>query len=167
MPEQPIRVSVQVAGQDIPAGRIWTHRHGGSQSATFAYLPEYLAQAEAYALDPGLPLLEGQQQTAVGQALFGAFSDCAPDGWGRRLVVRAEQHRAREESRTTPGLAEIDYLLGARDDLRQGALRLRVDNPPYRVPARRRPCAFDAGQRPHGDARIERKHLLRDPALFA
>jgi serine/threonine-protein kinase HipA len=125
MPEQPIRVSVQVVGQDIPAGRIWTHRHGGSQSATFAYLPEYLAQAEAYELDPGLPLLEGQQQTAVGQALFGAFSDCAPDGWGRRLVVRAEQHRAREESRTTRGLAEIDYLLGARDDLRQGALRLR------------------------------------------
>ena len=136
MPDQPIRVSVQIAGQDVPAGRMWTHRHGSSESATFAYLSEYLTRTGAYELDPSLQLVQGQQQTAVGQALFGAFSDCAPDGWGRRLVARAEQHRAREESRSARGLAEIDYLLGARDDLRQGALRLqRADEDAYLAPA--------------------------------
>jgi serine/threonine-protein kinase HipA len=125
MTRQPIRVSVQVGDEDVPAGRMWTHRQGRSESATFAYLPNYLARQDAYELDPSLPLQEGQQHTATGQALFGAFSDCAPDSWGRRLVLRAEQHQAREDDRSPRGLAEIDYLLDARDDLRQGALRLQ------------------------------------------
>lgn len=125
MAEQPIRVSVQIAGEDMPAGRLWTHRHGRGESATFSYLPEYLRRPESYELDPVLADHEGQQQTAIGQALFGAFSDCAPDGWGRRLVQRSEQRLARNEGRAPRRLAEIDYLLGVRDDLRQGALRFR------------------------------------------
>lgn len=125
MAEQPIRVSAQIAGEDVPAGRMWTHHQGRSESATFVYLPDYLARQDAYELDPSLPLREGQQHTAVGQALFGAFTDCAPDSWGRRLVRRAEQHQAQEDERSPRGLAEIDYLLGARDDLRQGALRFQ------------------------------------------
>ncbi|MGH2833522.1 MAG: type II toxin-antitoxin system HipA family toxin [Solirubrobacteraceae bacterium] len=125
MAEQPIRVSVQLAGEDVPAGRLWAHRHGRKQSATFSYLAEYLRRPDSYTLDPALGGHEGQQQTAVGQALFGAFSDCAPDGWGRRLVRRAEQRRAREEGRAPRNLTEIDYLLGVRDDLRQGALRFQ------------------------------------------
>ena len=125
MAEQPIRVSVQLAGEDVDAGRLWTHRHGRSESATFSYLPEYLSRNDAYALDPALGENEGQQQTAAGQALFGAFGDCASDGWGRGLVRRAEQHRAREQGRAPRSLAEIDFLLGVRDDLRQGALRFR------------------------------------------
>lgn len=125
MAEQPIRVSVQLAGEDVPAGRLWAHRHGRSQSATFSYLAEYLRRPGSYELDPALGDHEGQQQTAVGQSLFGAFSDCVPDGWGRRLVQRAEQHRARETGRAPRSLTEIDYLLGVRDDLRQGALRFQ------------------------------------------
>jgi serine/threonine-protein kinase HipA len=126
MAEQPIRVSVSLAGESVPAGRLWTHRHGRSESATFSYLPEYLARVDSYELDPALGDHEGQQQTAVGQALFGAFSDCAPDGWGRGLVQRAEQHHAHEVGRSPRSLAEIDYLLGVRDDLRQGALRFQA-----------------------------------------
>jgi serine/threonine-protein kinase HipA len=125
MAEQPIRVSVQIAGEDVSAGRLWTHRHGRSESATFAYLPGYLSRPGSYELDPALGNHEGQQQTPVGHALFGAFSDCAPDGWGRGLVQRAEQRRAQEERRAPRSLAEIDYLLGVRDDLRQGALRFQ------------------------------------------
>lgn len=125
MTEQPIRVSVQVGDDAVPAGRMWTHRQSRSESATFAYLPDYLARQDAYELDPSLPLQEGQQHTPTGHALFGAFSDCAPDSWGCRLVLRAEQHQTREDDRSPRGLAEIDYLLGARDDLRQGALRLQ------------------------------------------
>ncbi len=125
MAEQPIRVTVQIAGEDVPAGRMWTHRQSRSESATFAYLPDYLTRQDAYELDPSLALREGQQHTAIGQALFGAFTDAAPDSWGRRLILGAEQHQAREDKRSPRGLAEIDYLLDARDDLRQGALRFQ------------------------------------------
>jgi serine/threonine-protein kinase HipA len=125
MTEQPIEVDVQIAGADIPAGRLWTHRHGQSESATFSYRDDYLERADAYELDPGLALQAGQQQTALGQALFGAMSDCAPDGWGRRLVRRAQAQRARDARTQQRRLTEVDFLLGARDDLRQGALRFR------------------------------------------
>jgi serine/threonine-protein kinase HipA len=125
MVEQPIEVDVQVAGKDVPAGRLWTHGHGQSESATFSYREDYLQRADAYALDPALPLQSGQHQTAVGRPLFGAMSDCAPDGWGRRLVRRAEAQRARDAGTQQRALAEVDFLLGARDDLRQGALRFR------------------------------------------
>jgi serine/threonine-protein kinase HipA len=125
MAEQPIEVDVQIAGRDVPAGRLWTHRHGQSESATFSYRDGYLERADAYELDPGLPLQAGQHQTAVGQPLFGAMSDCAPDGWGRRLVRRAQAQHARDAGTQQRGLTEVDFLLGARDDLRQGALRFR------------------------------------------
>jgi serine/threonine-protein kinase HipA len=95
MVEQPTDVHVQVAGNDIPAGLLWTYQHGHSQSATFSYREDYLQRADAYELDPALPLQAGQHHTAVGQSLFGAMSDCAPDGWGRRLVRRAHAHGAR------------------------------------------------------------------------
>jgi serine/threonine-protein kinase HipA len=125
MVEQPIQVDVQIAGRDVPAGQLWTHRRGQSESATFSYREDYLQRAGAYELDPGLSLQAGQHQTAVGRPLFGAMSDCAPDGWGRRLVRRAEAQWAREADTQQRGLTEVDFLLGARDDLRQGALRLR------------------------------------------
>lgn len=125
MVEQPIEIDVQIAGRDVPAGRLWTHRHGRSESATFSYRDDYLQRADSYELDPGLPFQTGQHQTTVGQPLFGAMSDCAPDGWGRRLVRRAEAQRARDAGTQQRGLAEVDFLLGARDDLRQGALRFR------------------------------------------
>ncbi len=125
MVEQPIEVDVQIDAQNVPAGRLWTHRHGQSESATFSYLDDYLQREDAYELDPGLPLQAGQHQTALKHALFGAMADCAPDGWGRRLVRRAELQRARETDAQPRVLAEVDFLLGARDDLRQGALRFR------------------------------------------
>jgi serine/threonine-protein kinase HipA len=135
MAEQPIDVDVQISGEDIPAGRLWTHRHGRTESATFGYLESYLQSADAYELDPGLPLDAGQHQTTVNHPLFGAMTDCAPDGWGRRLVRRAELQRASEADTQPRTLAEVDFLLGARDDLRQGALRFRYhDSGRYLAP---------------------------------
>jgi serine/threonine-protein kinase HipA len=123
MADTVVDVVVQIAGEDVSAGRLWAHRRRGSESATFAYATEYLTRPDAYELDPTLPLANGQQQTPVGRAIFGAFSDCAPDRWGRRLLQRAEHVRARDDGATERSLREIDYLLGVRDDLRQGALR--------------------------------------------
>ncbi len=125
MPDQHAEVFVQIAGEDVRAGDLWSHRRRGHESATFSYATTYLGRRGAYELDPALPLLAGQQQTADGRALFGAFTDCAPDRWGRRLIARAQRRGARERDETERSLGEIDYLLGVRDDMRQGALRFR------------------------------------------
>jgi serine/threonine-protein kinase HipA len=125
MAEQSVEVVVQIGGEDVPAGSLWPHRRGAGESATFAYFPDYLTRSDSYELDPLLADHTGQQQTPEGQALFGAFSDAAPDGWGRRLIRRHELRRAGRENRAERDVAEVDYLLGVRDDLRQGALRFR------------------------------------------
>jgi serine/threonine-protein kinase HipA len=125
MAERSVDVYVVIGDEELPAGRLWSHRRRDRESATFSYDPAYLAHPDAYELDPGLPRFSGQQQTAAGRATFGAFSDCAPDRWGRRLLNRDEERRARRDGDAGRSFGEIDYLLGVRDDLRQGALRFR------------------------------------------
>lgn len=110
----------------ILAGSLWTHRRRTAESASFAYAENYLGTPSAYALDPGLALRAGIQQTRNGQALFAAFSDSAPDRWGRNLIKRLESKRAQQAGTAPRSLSEIDFLLGVRDDLRQGALRFRA-----------------------------------------
>jgi len=123
MADREVEVVIQIGGSDVTAGRMWAHRRGKTESATFSYSPEYLARDDAYPLDPMLPLAAGQLQTPVERSIFGAFSDCAPDRWGRTLINRRARRRA--GSGAEPSFAEVDYLLGVRDDLRQGALRFR------------------------------------------
>ena len=125
MAEPAVEVVVELGAQTVLAGRLWAHRRRATESATFSYDTNYLARPNAYELDPTLPLTAGQQQTPAGRAIFGAFSDCAPDRWGRRLVDRAEQRRVQDHGGAPRSFGEIDYLLGVRDDLRQGALRFR------------------------------------------
>lgn len=121
----PVDVIVELGGETVEAGRLWAHRRGRSESATFGYYSDYLARRDAYALDPLLPLEQGQLHTPDGRSMFGAFTDCAPDRWGRRLIDRNERNRAEGEGTRQRSFAEVDYLLGVRDDLRQGALRFR------------------------------------------
>jgi serine/threonine-protein kinase HipA len=121
-----VQVYVAVGGGDVLAGTLYSHRRRGLESATFTYTSTYLGTPGAYALDPELPLTSGALQTRVGRALFGALTDCAPDRWGRTLLTRREAALARADGRATRTLGEIDYLLGVRDDLRQGALRFRA-----------------------------------------
>lgn len=127
MTPREVEVFVRIGGEDVLAGRLWPHRRQQTESQTFAYSPSYLARRDAYAMDPALPLVAGQIQTPLGHAMFGAFSDCAPDRWGRMLIHRRAR-RAHEGSRGSAeeSIGEIDYLLGVRDDLRQGALRFRA-----------------------------------------
>lgn len=120
-----VEVIVSLAGEDILAGRLWSHRNRGRESATFSYEDSYLGLEAAYELDPRLPLVGGPQHTAGDQQMFASFSDCAPDGWGRRLIKRGERRRAEAEDRQARSIGEVDFLLGVRDDLRQGALRFR------------------------------------------
>lgn len=122
-----VSVYVAVGEKDLLAGRLYHHRRRSVESASFIYDDRYLASPEAYALDPALPLVAGTLQTAVDQALFGAFSDSAPDRWGRTLIMRAEMTRAKQAGTPPRSMSELDVLLGVRDDLRQGALRFRAD----------------------------------------
>ena len=125
MADREVDVIVRLAQDDVLAGRLWCHRRRGVESQTFRYADDYLGLPGAYELDPRLPLVEGSQQTPAGRAIFGAFSDAAPDRWGRRLIGRAERRRVKREGGTARSFGEADYLLGVRDDLRQGALRFR------------------------------------------
>jgi serine/threonine-protein kinase HipA len=125
MTDRRVQVFVQIDGSDLLAGELWSHRRRNRESATFSYAPEYLGHPAAFELDPFLPLRDGLQQTPAGHEIFGAFADCAPDRWGRKLIGRAERRHAGAENRTQRSLGEIDYLLGVRDDMRQGALRFR------------------------------------------
>jgi serine/threonine-protein kinase HipA len=125
MADEGAEVVVQIGGEDVHAGRLWSHRRGASESATFAYDPAYLARPDAYQLDPALQLVAGQQQTPTGLKIFGAFSDSAPDRWGRRVIARNAEQAGGDGRGGRRSFGEIDYLLGVRDDMRQGALRFR------------------------------------------
>lgn len=115
-----IRVAVDVAGRTIEAGTAYVDRRRNTVTTSFSYNADYLADPEAYALDPALPLEAGRGHV---DGLPGAFADCAPDRWGRRLITK--RIRAEEGGRSPRQLSELDYLLGVSDVTRQGALRFR------------------------------------------
>lgn len=125
MADRQVEVCVALGDVDVLAGRLISRWGNRAETASFAYDASYLALPEAYALDPVLPLMDGYQPTPVGLAIFSAFADSAPDSWGRKLIKRSEVRSAKEQGRTQRSLGEIDFLLGVRDDLRQGAIRFR------------------------------------------
>ena len=122
-----VSVNLEIGGQTVHAGTLFTHRRQAAESATLSYADAYLRLPAAYALEPSLPLASAPYQTDEHSKIFRAFGDCAPDRWGRMLQVRHEAALASAEHRQPRSLGEIDYLLGVRDDLRQGALRFRLD----------------------------------------
>ncbi len=124
-PPTTVDVVVHVDGVDLLAGRRYAHLVRGVESATFTYDEGWLADRRGYALEPALPLVSGPQHTTPGQAMFRAFADSAPDRWGRRLIERAERLRAEQAGSPSRLISEAAFLLGVRDDLRQGAVRFR------------------------------------------
>ena len=59
------------------------------------------------------------------RANFGIFLDSSPDRWGRVLMQKRENMRARHEGRRARSLTAWDFLLGVHDETRLGALRFR------------------------------------------
>jgi serine/threonine-protein kinase HipA len=94
---------------------------------SFQYAPVWLKQAEALAFDPDLSLVEGPQYPAAERESFGIFLDSSPDRWGRVLMQRRENVRARESKNKPVALGEWDYLLGVHDETRLGALRFQLE----------------------------------------
>jgi serine/threonine-protein kinase HipA len=121
---EPVEVSVETGGRELTAGTLWVHDRGG-QTATFRYADSYLASPDSYDLDPALPRSSGVFHTPPGRAMFSALADSAPDRWGENLMRREERERARAIDATPRTLGKADFLLGVRDDARQGAIRFR------------------------------------------
>ncbi|MGH3294098.1 MAG: type II toxin-antitoxin system HipA family toxin [Trebonia sp.] len=95
------------------------------RSLSFRYSDSYLNSPDSYSLDPVLPKAAGVFHTPPGSAMFSAFGDSAPDRWGENLMRREERERARATAATPRTLGKADFLLGVRDDARQGAIRFR------------------------------------------
>lgn len=121
--ERELFVYVDMAGQAVLAGRLWTRARQRAESATFLYDPDWLERPERFSLEPALPLGAAPFHTEPGRALFGSLGDSAPDRWGRELMRR---HRRRERASggiATDWLSEVDFLLRVSDTARLGALR--------------------------------------------
>ena len=121
--DREIHVHVELHGETLPIGQLWSRLRRGRESASFRYDERWLTHPERFALEPALILGPGPHHTPAGRALFGAIGDSAPDRWGRALMARAERRAAREQNRPPNSLTELDYLLRVNDFARQGALR--------------------------------------------
>lgn len=104
-----------------PLQRIGILSKGDRGSVSFAYDPDWLAQAHAFPLDPELDLFPGEFYP--GGSNFGVFMDSCPDRWGQLLMKRREVLEAREEERRPKILSPWEFLLGVQDCTRMGALR--------------------------------------------
>src|SRR5690606_4458947 len=94
MSEPAAIVDIELDGKIHRVGRLWVTTSRGQESATFEYDDLWLENPERFALEPALELHPGPFQTRVGQPMFGALGDSAPDRWGRTLIARAERRRA-------------------------------------------------------------------------
>jgi serine/threonine-protein kinase HipA len=121
---EPIEVTVEINGREVVCGTLWIHERGG-ETATFRYADAYLASPDSYDLDPVLPRSAGVFQSPGGKPVFSSFADSAPDRWGENLMRREERERAKIAGTTPRALLAADFLLGVRDDARQGAIRFR------------------------------------------
>ncbi len=121
--QRELHVFIDLAGETVPIGRLWARVHSGRASSSFVYDDAWRTRPGAFALSPSLPLVEGQFHTA--HPLPGAFTDCAPDSWGQKLMRRNERASAELEGRQPRTLFEIDFLAGVDDRTRLGALRFK------------------------------------------
>jgi serine/threonine-protein kinase HipA len=116
-----------------PVGRLWFRSWNGRESATFQYDPDWL-DPENFALEPVLDLNAGTFHTD-NMPLFGSMGDSAPARWGRILMLRSEERRAKAAGKTPRPLTELDFLFGVNDEARQGALRFKIqDDGPFLAP---------------------------------
>jgi len=120
--QKPVQVYVDTDG---PArmGTLHAQIAGRQEIFSFEYAPEWLSKETAFAFDPDLQLFAGPQYPAQTRSNFGIFLDSSPDRWGRLLMQRRENLRARQEDRASRRLTDWDYLLGVHDETRLGALR--------------------------------------------
>src|SRR3984957_1260993 len=114
------------SGQTALMGQLHCQQSGSGEIFSFKNGRAWLERPEGFAFDPDLALAAGHQYPAANRKNFGLFLDSSPDRWGRVLMQRRENSRARHEKRRARTLTEWDFLLGVHDETRLGALRFRV-----------------------------------------
>jgi serine/threonine-protein kinase HipA len=120
-----VYVDTEATTEPVLMGTLYAQSGGSQEIFSFEYDPKWLGREQAFAFDPDLQLLGGPQYPAQSRTNFGIFLDSSPDRWGRLLMQRRENLRARQEGRRPRRLTDWDYLLGVHDETRLGALRLR------------------------------------------
>jgi serine/threonine-protein kinase HipA len=110
----------------VSMGVLHRQQSGAGEIFSFEYDRAWIERPEVFAFDPDLALAAGHQYPAANRKNFGIFLDSSPDRWGRVLMQRRENTRARHEKRKPRALTEWDFLLGVHDETRLGALRFRV-----------------------------------------
>lgn len=117
-----LQTLVEIDGVTVLAGDCAITGSAAKPVLRFTYAQGYLALPTGYDLDPAL---RRERSTHLGDGIFGAFADCAPDWWGRHLITRHLRAKARRASQPPPLITDIDFLTGVSDTTRQGALRFR------------------------------------------
>jgi serine/threonine-protein kinase HipA len=79
----------------VKMGALRCQRGRSGEIISFEYDASWLKRPEAIAFDPDLALVSGPQYPRSGRAGFGIFQDSSPDRWGRVLMQRRENLRAR------------------------------------------------------------------------
>ncbi len=124
--DREIDVYMDVEGEPRIVGRLCSHISNGHESASFQYDKKWLEAPYGFALEPALTLISGVHGPLRDRPFFGSLWDSAPEKWGRMLMDRIEARAAGREVRPKRSFLEIDYLLMADDNIRQGAVRFRV-----------------------------------------
>jgi serine/threonine-protein kinase HipA len=119
-------IDLEQLGRPVAMGSLHRQSARGSQEVfSFEYERSWLEHREVFAFDPDLALAAGAQYPVQGRSSFGIFLDSSPDRWGRVLMQRRENTRARHAGRRPRALTEWDFLLGVHDETRLGAMRFR------------------------------------------
>ena len=100
-----IDVHIDWQGETVLVGRLWARSKGNRQTSSFEYVAEWIGRDASFALAPDLPLSTGQFHS---DGLFNAFTDPAPDRWGRNLLARRERKAAQAEKGQPRTLLDID-----------------------------------------------------------
>jgi len=107
-------------------GTMYVSQTRGKEFYSFEYNENWLDHKKML-LDPDLQLYRGRQYITDDKNIFGVFADSCPDRWGRRLMKRREEIRAKREGVKPEKLLESDYLLGVYDEARMGGLRFKTE----------------------------------------
>ena len=76
-------------------GTIYVSQTRGKEFYSFEYEQNWLGNG-ATLLDPDLQLYQGRQYINDDKNIFGVFADSCPDRWGRKLMKRREEIRAKK-----------------------------------------------------------------------
>lgn len=111
--------------KEVKVGTMEYDRIKGSPSYRFSFDEQFLTSFPAVKLSAELGRFPGVQSSPVG--LFGCFSDALPDRWGRALIDKREQIKARKENRISRQFDEFGYLVRIDDSTRMGAFRFKYN----------------------------------------